>query len=136
MEFCGREPMDVLGVGDCSNNFYKLTKDRTFAALSKDSSKEQGPLSILGPEYEVQSNDSTGHGLCLNLRVSPSRQLKGLSMGCFQGLRSALRSDGACLQTCRVPISTGSLLVFSNYQAGFGNNVVRFGIPYKSQLSS
>ncbi|CAE7631305.1 unnamed protein product [Symbiodinium sp. CCMP2592] len=59
MEFCGREPMDVLGVGDCSNNFYKLTKDR---------------------------------------------------------LRSALRSDGSCLQTCRVPISTGSLLVFSNYQ--------------------
>ncbi|OLP77655.1 hypothetical protein AK812_SmicGene42267 [Symbiodinium microadriaticum] len=59
MEFCGREPMDVLGIGDCSNNFYKLTKDR---------------------------------------------------------LRSALRSDGSCLETCRVPISTGSLLVFSNYQ--------------------
>ena len=41
MEFCGREPMDVLGIGDCSNNFYKLTKDRTFAALSKRSRKEQ-----------------------------------------------------------------------------------------------
>lgn len=21
MEFCGREPMDILGIGDCSNNF-------------------------------------------------------------------------------------------------------------------
>jgi len=27
MEFCGREPMDVLGFGDCSNNFGKLSKD-------------------------------------------------------------------------------------------------------------
>ena len=27
MEFCGREPLDVLGWGDCSNNYYKLTKE-------------------------------------------------------------------------------------------------------------
>lgn len=24
MEFCGREPMDVLGIGDCSNNYGKF----------------------------------------------------------------------------------------------------------------
>ncbi|CAE7695808.1 unnamed protein product, partial [Symbiodinium pilosum] len=60
MEFCGREPLDVLGWGDCSNNYYKLTKE---------------------------------------------------------GLRAALRTDETkSVENCRVPISTGRLLVFSNYQ--------------------
>jgi len=63
MEFCGREPMDVLGIGDCSNNY-------------------------------------------LNLNA--------------ESLRTALRSQkdgtGAAVQNCRVPVTQGTLLVFSNYQ--------------------
>eukprot|EP00449_Zooxanthella_nutricula_P014079 CAMPEP_0198499934 /NCGR_PEP_ID=MMETSP1462-20131121/7907_1 /TAXON_ID=1333877 /ORGANISM="Brandtodinium nutriculum, Strain RCC3387" /LENGTH=635 /DNA_ID=CAMNT_0044228937 /DNA_START=113 /DNA_END=2017 /DNA_ORIENTATION=+ len=63
MEFCGREPMDVLGWGDCDNNW----------AQFKDTS-----------------------------------------------LREALRATDADGSTatppCRVPVSTGTLLVFSNYQ--------------------
>lgn len=60
MEFCGREPMDVLGSGDCSNNNHML-------------------------------NAAT--------------------------LRKALReNDDTIVTNCRVPISEGTLLVFSNYQ--------------------
>ena len=33
MEFCGREPMDVLGVGDCSNNVDEFSKDTLRAAF-------------------------------------------------------------------------------------------------------
>ncbi|CAK9066210.1 Conserved oligomeric Golgi complex subunit 5 [Durusdinium trenchii] len=33
MEFCGREPMDVLGIGDCSNNYGKFHAASVRAAL-------------------------------------------------------------------------------------------------------
>ena len=33
MEFCGREPMDVLGLGDCSNNYRQFHRESLKAAL-------------------------------------------------------------------------------------------------------
>ena len=36
MEFCGREPMDVIGAGDCSNNFQDLSKQTLLTALRGD----------------------------------------------------------------------------------------------------
>lgn len=58
MEFCGREPIDVLGFGDCGNNTSSFDADL---------------------------------------------------------VREAFQDDGK-LPRCKVPISSGTLLVFSNYQ--------------------
>ena len=38
MEFCGREPMDVLGYGDCSNNIYDLGSKSLRQALRGEAS--------------------------------------------------------------------------------------------------
>lgn len=35
MEFCGREPLDVLGIGDCDNNYYKLKSPAIRGALQR-----------------------------------------------------------------------------------------------------
>eukprot|EP00928_Gymnodinium_smaydae_P038276 TRINITY_DN2642_c0_g1_i1.p1 TRINITY_DN2642_c0_g1~~TRINITY_DN2642_c0_g1_i1.p1 ORF type:complete len:660 (+),score=90.63 TRINITY_DN2642_c0_g1_i1:72-2051(+) len=65
MEFCGREPIDVLGYGDCSNNISKIS----------------------------------GKVLRKGLKV-PNTKL----------------DDQTAIQNAKVPISEGTLLVFSNYQ--------------------
>eukprot|EP00435_Cladocopium_sp_Y103_P068485 s134_g31.t1 len=39
MEFCGREPMDVLGIGDCSNNFEEFGRDTLRVALREEERK-------------------------------------------------------------------------------------------------
>lgn len=36
MEFCGREPMDILGIGDCSNNFEEFGRHSLRAALREE----------------------------------------------------------------------------------------------------
>eukprot|EP00928_Gymnodinium_smaydae_P038277 TRINITY_DN2642_c0_g2_i1.p1 TRINITY_DN2642_c0_g2~~TRINITY_DN2642_c0_g2_i1.p1 ORF type:complete len:671 (+),score=87.26 TRINITY_DN2642_c0_g2_i1:63-2075(+) len=65
MEFCGREPIDVLGYGDCSNNISEIS----------------------------------GNVLREGLRV-PNAKL----------------DDQTAIQNAKVPVSEGTLLVFSNYQ--------------------
>ncbi|CAK9043076.1 Uncharacterized protein SCF082_LOCUS24687, partial [Durusdinium trenchii] len=39
MEFCGREPIDILGIGDCSNNFAEFTRDSLRHALRSEPRK-------------------------------------------------------------------------------------------------
>ena len=36
MEFCGRVPMDILGIGDCSNNFEEFGRHSLRAALREE----------------------------------------------------------------------------------------------------
>ena len=36
MEFCGREPMDILGWGDCSNNYRSFGRESLRGALRGD----------------------------------------------------------------------------------------------------
>ena len=41
MEFCGREPLDVLGIGDCDNNASRFDRKRISRAFRGGNGKEQ-----------------------------------------------------------------------------------------------
>ena len=56
MEFCGREPMDILGWGDCSNNYRSFGRESLRSALRGDG---RDPPKLANCRVPISNSEST-----------------------------------------------------------------------------
>ena len=56
MEFCGREPMDILGWGDCSNNYRSFGRESLRSALRGDA---RDPPKLTNCRVPISNSEST-----------------------------------------------------------------------------
>ena len=64
MEFCGREPMDILGWGDCSNNYRSFGRESLRSALRGDA---RDPPKLANCRVPIRGSES-------NCQLPPHRR--------------------------------------------------------------
>jgi len=94
MEFCGREPMDILGIGDCSNNFEDFGRDSLKVAFRDEKKVSNCRVPIREGTLLVFSNYQMAHRVLRMVNTGPeeaSRDFVALFIldPAFPPLRSA-----------------------------------------------